>query len=144
MKVDGILKAKGHDVETVGPDTAVVLAVDRLSSMQIGALVVSVDGRKVEGVVSERDVVRGLAKHGGRMLDLKVSDVMERHVPVCSPDDPIGDVMAQMTRTRNRHIPVVHNSQLYGLVSIGDLLKNRLEELELQTNVLRDSYISRH
>lgn len=144
MKVEGILKAKGHDVETVGPDTAVVLAVDRLSSMQIGALVVSVDGRKVEGVVSERDVVRGLAKHGGRMLDLKVSDVMERHVPVCSPDDPIGDVMAQMTRTRNRHIPVVHNSQLYGLVSIGDLLKNRLEELELQTNVLRDSYISRH
>ena len=144
MKVDGILKAKGHDVETVGPDTAVVLAVDRLSSMQIGALVVSVDGRKVEGVVSERDVVRGLAKHGQRMLDLKVSDVMERHVPVCSPDDPIGDVMAQMTRTRNRHIPVVHNSRLYGLVSIGDLLKNRLEELELQTNVLRDSYISRH
>jgi len=144
MKVEGILKAKGHDVETVGPDTAVVLAVDRLSSMQIGALVVSVDGRKVEGVVSERDVVRGLAKHGGRMLDLKVSEVMERHVPVCSPDDPIGDVMAQMTRTRNRHIPVVHNSQLYGLVSIGDLLKNRLEELELQTNVLRDSYISRH
>jgi len=144
MKVDGILKAKGHDVETVGPDTAVVLAVDRLSSMQIGALVVSVDGRKVEGVVSERDVVRGLAKHGQRMLDLKVSDVMERHVPVCSPDDPIGDVMAQMTRTRNRHIPVVHKSQLYGLVSIGDLLKNRLEELELQTNVLRDSYISRH
>jgi CBS domain-containing protein len=144
MKVEGILKAKGHDVETVGPDTAVVLAVDRLSSMQIGALVVSVDGRKVEGVVSERDVVRGLAKHGGRMLDLKVSDVMERHVPVCSPDDPIGDVMAQMTRTRNRHIPVVHNRQLYGLVSIGDLLKNRLEELELQTNVLRDSYISRH
>ena len=144
MKVEGILKAKGHDVETVGPDTAVVLAVDRLSSMQIGALVVSVDGRKVEGVVSERDVVRGLAKHGGRMLDLKVSEVMERHVPVCSPDDPIGDVMAQMTRTRNRHIPVVHNRQLYGLVSIGDLLKNRLEELELQTNVLRDSYISRH
>jgi CBS domain-containing protein len=144
MKIEGILKAKGHDVETVGPDTAVVLAVDRLSSMQIGALVVSVDGRKVEGVVSERDVVRGLAKHGGRMLDLKVSEVMERHVPVCSPDDPIGDVMAQMTRTRNRHIPVVHNSQLYGLVSIGDLLKNRLEELELQTNVLRDSYISRH
>jgi CBS domain-containing protein len=144
MKVEGILKAKGHEVETVGPDTAVVLAVDRLSSMQIGALVVSGDGRKVEGVISERDVVRGLAKHGQRLLDLKVSEVMERHVPVCSPDDPIGDVMAQMTRTRNRHIPVVHNSQLYGLVSIGDLLKNRLEELELQTNVLRDSYISRH
>lgn len=143
MKVEGILKAKGHDVQTVGPDTAVVLAVDRLSSMQIGALVVSADGSKVEGVISERDVVRGLAHHHARLLDLKVSDVMARHVPVCSPDDPIQDVMAQMTRTRNRHVPVVQDGRLYGLVSIGDLLKNRLEELELQTNVLRDSYISR-
>ncbi|MDP8975869.1 MAG: CBS domain-containing protein [Actinomycetota bacterium] len=144
MKVEGILKDKGHEVQTVGPDTAVVLAVDRLSSMQIGALVVSGDGQRVEGVISERDVVRGLAHHGQRLLDLKVSEVMARHVPVCSPDDPIQDVMAQMTRTRNRHIPVVHDSRLYGLVSIGDLLKHRLEELELQTNVLRDSYISRH
>ena len=144
MKVEGILKGKGHDVQTIGPDTAVVLAVDRLSSMQIGALVVSGDDKRVEGVISERDVVRGLARHGQRLLDLKVSDVMARRVPVCSPDDPIQEVMAQMTRTRNRHIPVVQGGQLYGLVSIGDLLKNRLEELELQTNVLRDSYISRH
>ena len=144
MKVEGILKGKGHEVQTVGPDTAVVLAVDRLSSMQIGALVVSGDGKRVDGVISERDVVRGLAHHGQRLLDMKVSEVMARHVPVCSPDDPIQEVMAQMTRTRNRHIPVVQGGQLYGLVSIGDLLKNRLEELELQTNVLRDSYISRH
>ncbi len=144
MKVEGILKAKGHDVQTIGPDPTVVLAVDRLSSMQIGALVVSADGGRVEGVISEREVVRGLARHGERLLDLKVSDVMARHVPVCSPDDHIQDVMAQMTRTRNRHVPVVQHGRLYGLVSIGDLLKNRLEELELQTNVLRDSYISRH
>ncbi len=144
MKVEGILKGKGHEVQTVGPDTAMVLAVDRLSSMQIGALVVSGDGKRVEGVISEREVVRGLAHHGQRLLDLVVSEVMARHVPVCSPDDPIQEVMAQMTRTRNRHIPVVHDSQLYGLVSIGDLLKHRLEELEVQTSVLRDSYISRH
>lgn len=144
MNVEGILKAKGHDVETVRPDTAMALALDRLSSMQIGALVVSGDGSKVEGVISERDIVRGLARHGARLLDLSVGEVMARHVPVCSPDDPIQEVMAQMTRTRNRHIPVVHGGQLYGLVSIGDLLKHRLEELELQTNVLRDSYITRH
>ena len=143
MKVEGILKAKGHDVQTVGPETGVVLAVDRLSSMQIGALVVSGDGTTVEGVISERDVVRALAHHGQRVLDMKVADVMARRVPVCSPDDAIVDVMAQMTRTRNRHVPVVQEGRLYGLVSIGDLLKNRLEELELQTNVLRDSYISR-
>ncbi|MDQ3680905.1 MAG: CBS domain-containing protein [Actinomycetota bacterium] len=144
MNVEGILKAKGHEVQTVGPDTAVVLAVDRLSAMQIGALVVSADGSKVDGVISEREVVRGLAHHGPRLLDLKVADVMARHVPVCSPEDPIKDVMAQMTRTRNRHVPVVQGAQLYGLVSIGDLLKHRLEELELQTNVLRDPYITRH
>ena len=143
MKVEGILKAKGYDVQTVGPETGVVLAVDRLSSMQIGALVVSGDGTTVEGVISERDVVRALAHHGQRVLDMKVADVMARRVPVCSPDDAIVDVMAQMTRTRNRHVPVVQEGRLYGLVSIGDLLKNRLEELELQTNVLRDSYISR-
>ena len=143
MTVEAILKAKGHDVQTVRPDTAVVLAVDRLSSMQIGALVVSGDGTRVEGVISERDVVRALAQHGQRALEMTVADVMARHVPVCSPDDAIVDVMAQMTRTRNRHVPVVQDGRLYGLVSIGDLLKNRLEELELQTNVLRDSYISR-
>jgi CBS domain-containing protein len=143
MKVEGILKTKGHEVETVGPDSLVALAVDRLSSMQIGALVVSGGGGRVDGVISEREVVRGLAQHGQRLLDMKVSEVMSRHVPVCSPDDPIQDVMAQMTRTRNRHVPVVQGGQLYGLVSIGDLLKNRLEDLELQTNVLRTSYISR-
>jgi CBS domain-containing protein len=144
MKVEGILKDKGHGVETVAPGTALPLAVDRLSAMRIGALVVSADGAKVEGVISERDIVRGLARHAQRLLDLTVADVMASNVPVCSPDDSIVDVMAQMTRTRNRHIPVVQGGRLYGLVSIGDLLKHRLEELELQTNVLRDSYISRH
>ena len=144
MNVEGILKDKGHEVQTVGPDTAVVLAVDRLSTMQIGALVVSADGSKVDGVISEREIVRGLARHGPRLLDLTVAAVMTRHVPVCSPEDPIKDVMAQMTRTRNRHIPVVQGARLHGLVSIGDLLKHRLEELELQTNVLRDPYITRH
>ena len=144
MKVEGILKAKGHHVQTVRRDTAVVLAVDRLSSMQIGALVVSGDGNKVEGVISEREIVRGLAQHGQRLLVMDVGEVMSRNVPVCSPHDPIDDVMAQMTRTRTRHVPVVHDARLDGLVSIVDLLKNRLEELQLQTNVLRDSYISRH
>ena len=144
MTVEAILKEKGRQVETVKPDTAVPLAVDRLSALRIGALVVSPEGSTVQGVFSEREVVRGLARHGQRLLDLRVSDVMSRHVPVCSPTDTVKDVMAQMTRTRNRHVPVVEAGRLCGLVSIGDLLKERLEELELQTNVLRDRYISHH
>ncbi len=144
MKVHGILDAKGSTVETIRPDISVAMAVDRLSALRIGALVVSADGKAVMGMVSERDIVRGLARHGARFLDLPVSEVMSRSVPVCSPEDTVKDVMAQMTRTRNRHVPVVENGQLRRLVSIGDLVKHRVEELELQTNVLRAPYISRH
>ncbi len=144
MKVHGILNAKGSTVETIRPETSVAMAIDRLSALRIGALVVSADGRAVAGTISERDVVRGLARHGARLLDLPVSEVMSRNVPVCSPEDTVKDVMAQMTRTRHRHVPVVENGQLQGLVSIGDLVKHRVEELELQTNVLRDPYITRH
>jgi CBS domain-containing protein len=141
MKVEGILKDKGSTVETVGPDALVVLAVDRLVSKRIGALVVSADGLTVDGVISERDVVRALARHGARVLDMAVADVMSRHVPVCSPDDTLKDVMAQMTRTRNRHVPVTRDGQLAGIVSLGDIVKSRLEELELEANVLRDAYL---
>ena len=144
MKVEGILESKGRQVETVRPDTTVAIAVDRLNSRRIGALVVSGDGTTVDGVLSERDVVRGLARHGPRLLDLAVADVMSRHSPVCSPEDSVKEVMAEMTRSRHRHLPVVDNGRLCGLVSIGDVVKNRLEELEVQTNVLRDPYITRH
>ncbi len=144
MKVDGILNAKGRHVETIRPETTVAVAVSRLSALRIGALVVSADGKTVAGMISERDVVRGLARHGERLLDLDVAQVMSRNVPVCSPEDTVKDVMAQMTRTRNRHVPVVEDGELRGLVSIGDAVKQRVEELELQTNVLRDPYITRH
>jgi CBS domain-containing protein len=144
IKVQGILNSKGHDVHTIRPDALVTMVVHRLTSLGIGALVVSADGTTLEGVVSERDIVRGLTKHGPRLLDMTAMDVMNRHVPTCSPDDNVKAVMAQMTRTRNRHLPVVQGGALAGLVSIGDIVKSRLEELELETNVLRDSYIARH
>ncbi len=144
MKVDGILNAKGRHVETIRPETTVAVAVSRLSALRIGALVVSADDKTVAGTISERDIVRGLARHGERLLDLDVAEVMSRNVPVCSPEDTVKDVMAQMTRTRNRHVPVVEGGELRGLVSIGDVVKQRVEELELQTNVLRDPYITRH
>ncbi len=139
MKVESILKSKGRDVQTVAPDLSLVMATHQLSSRGIGALVVSEDGRRVDGLLSEREVVRGLVKHGVGLLDLRVRDVMTQSVPVCTPQDTIRDVMAEMTRSRNRHLPVVDGGALCGLVSIGDVVKHRLEELELESLVLRDA-----
>ncbi len=139
MKVESILKSKGRNVQTVASEVSLVLAVHQLSSRGIGALVVSDDGRRVDGLLSEREVVRGLAKHGTGLLDLRVRDVMARDVPVCSSQDTIREVMAEMTRSRNRHLPVVDDGALAGLISIGDVVKHRLEELELEALVLRDA-----
>jgi CBS domain-containing protein len=141
MKVESILSGKGRAVHTIGPGASLVLVVHQLSSLGIGALVVTDDGQEVEGLVGEREIVRGLAKHGGRLLDLRVGDVMIRSVPVCSPDDTLQHVMREMTRTRNRHLPVVDAGGLCGLVSIGDVVKHRLEDLELEALVLRDAAI---
>ena len=143
MKVDGILQNKGRAVETVRPDAKMVMALHKMRMQNVGALVVSRDGIRVEGVLAERDVVRGLARHGADLLDMSVVAVMSRGVPVCSPDDPLTSVMAQMTRTRNRHVPVVEDGRLCGIVSVGDVVKHRLEELELETHVLRDAYLTR-
>ena len=139
MKVESILESKGHDVQTVVSDLSLVLAIHQLSTKGIGALVVSDDGRGVNGLLSEREVVRGLAKHGAGLLDLRVRDVMARSVPVCSSQDTIRAAMAEMTRSRNRHLPVVDGGVLAGLISIGDVVKHRLEELELEALVLRDA-----
>lgn len=144
MRVEGILHNKGRDVETIRPDAKVLMAVHRLRMQNVGALVVSRDGIRVEGVLSERDVVRGLTRHGVDLLDMSVVAVMSRGVPTCSPDDSITSVMADMTRTRNRHVPVVDDGRLCGIVSVGDLVKYRLEEMELETSVLRDAYLTRH
>lgn len=144
MKVEDILRAKGKEVETIRPDAKVLMAVHRMRMQNVGALVVSRDN-KVEGVLSERDVVRGLTRHGADLLEMSVVAVMSRPVPMCSPGDSLVMVMAQMTRTRNRHVPVVDGrGVLCGIVSVGDVVKHRLEEMELETNVLRDAYLSRH
>jgi CBS domain-containing protein len=144
MRVSEILRRKGSEVETIRPDAKVLLAVHRLRMQNVGALVVTRDGERVEGVLSERDIVRCLARHGAGVLDMSVVAVMSRPVPVCAPDDLLTTVMAQMTRTRNRHIPVVENGRLCGIVSLGDVVKHRLEEMELETNVLRDAYLTRY
>ncbi len=142
MKVDAILDAKGRSVETIRPDAPLDLALHRLATKEIGALVVSADGERLEGVLSERDVIRALAKHGNRVLTMQVSGVMSKWVPTCAPDTSIRDAMAEMTRTRHRHLPVIEGGLVRGLISIGDVVKHRLQEMELEASVLRDAYIA--
>jgi CBS domain-containing protein len=143
MKVSSILKGKGSNVVTVRPDTSLASAIRELTEKGIGALVVSEDGRSVLGLISERDIVQALARFGPLRLDWRVSDVMMRHVVTCHQDDPVTKVMDLMTRYRVRHLPVVDEGQLRGLVSIGDVVKHRLDELETETNVLREAFIGR-
>ncbi len=98
MKVHDVLAAKGPEVETIRPDAKVLIAVHRMRMQNVGALVVTRDGERVEGVLTERDVVRGLTRHGADLLDMSVVAIMSRTVPVCSPDDSLVTVMDQMTR----------------------------------------------
>ena len=142
MSVGDILKAKGSDVLTIDGDATVADAVARLRDAEIGALVVSPDGQRVDGMLSERDVVAGLADHGAEILDRKVADIMTSRVATCSPEDGVEKVMLEMTQMRARHFPVVEEGRLVGVVSIGEVVKNRLDEVQLEKNVLRDSYIA--
>ena len=142
MKVETILKAKGGHVVTVQPNATVGTAIRRLKLERIGALVVSQNGVELQGMISERDIVLGLAEHGGGLRDLQVADLMTREVRTCTPQDSIKHVMGEMTRSRVRHLPVLEHGKLVGIVSIGDVVKNRLEEVELEASVLRDAYIA--
>jgi CBS domain-containing protein len=143
MKVDSILKSKGHDVYTIRPARTIAAAVERMERADVGALVVSEDGSKIDGILSERDVVRSLAQRGASTTRMTVSDLMTHKVTTCRLEDSIKYLMAIMTSQRIRHVPVVDaRGELAGLVSIGDVVKSRLEELELEAAVLRDAYIA--
>lgn len=144
MRVKAILDRKGRHVATVRPDVKVSVAARRLIAEEIGALVVSEDGRRPQGLIGERDIVRGLTRFGDEALDRPVAELMTRQYRSCSPDDEIKRVMQEMTRFRMRHLPVLEDGRLCGLVSIGDVVKHRLEDLELETSVLRDVYIASH
>lgn len=145
MKVESILRAKGRSVTTIQPWSTIADAVDRLHGPpRIGALVVTGVPRGFTGMITERDVIRGLKMHGSALLEQRVSTLMTHHVPTCSPDDTVATVMRQMTRTRYRHVPVLDHGELSGLISIGDVVRSRLDEMELETGVLRDLYVARH
>ena len=146
MKVREILDAKGRGVVTVRPEASVSTVVHRLVLERIGALVVSEDGRHIAGVVTESDIVRALAADGAAAVasGRRVAELMTRNVATCTPEDTVKRVMAEMTRRRVRHLPVVEGGGLAGIVSIGDVVKSRLEEVELEADVLRDAYIAAH
>ncbi|HVL84582.1 MAG TPA: CBS domain-containing protein [Pseudonocardia sp.] len=143
MRIRDILRTKGRTVHTVLPWRTVAEVVDMLASAGVGALVVCDDRRRIRGIVSERDVVRALQRHGAALLAMPVEDVMTARVQTCSPDETVGGAMARMTRGRYRHLPVVEQGRLAGLVSIGDLVHHRVREMELETGVLRDVAIAR-
>lgn len=143
MNVDAVLAAKGREVATVEPFATLATIAQRLRVKRIGALVVLDDG-KVVGVISERDIVHAFAAHRAETSEIKVADVMTRNVISCRPNDSLTRVLGLMTRHRVRHLPVLEAGRLAGLISIGDAVKHRLDELEMEAAVLRDAYIASH
>ena len=138
MHIKLILKDKGTAVETIRPDATIADATDRLKTKRIGVLVVSANGTSVDGIISERDIVSGLADYGASLLDQRVEALMTRAVKTCSAEDTVISVMELMTDRRIRHVPVVQDGALAGIVSIGDAVKSRLQELESEASHLRD------
>lgn len=143
MKVSDILSAKGSRVMTVTPDETIANLARRLRFENIGAMIVSRDGNTIEGLISERDIVIGLAQHGAALPEMRVSNLMSHAVITCSPEDTVADISRTMTRRRVRHLPVRSGNELVGIVSIGDVVKHRLDEMEMEANVLRDYAIAR-
>ena len=137
MRISDILRGKGEQVVTVTPDTTVERLLAVLAEHSIGAAVVSREGSTVEGIVSERDIVRALAARGAAVLGEPVTAIHTAQVQTIAPDAALADVERLMTERRFRHVPVVVDGRLRGIVSIGDLVKNRLDEVEFEANSLR-------
>ncbi len=142
MKVSDILSSKGNAVSTIPPDVRVGAVVARFNEEHIGSLVVTDPAGAMVGLIAERDIVRALGEGDGDLFERRVRDVMHRQPATCAPDDDIKSVMRTMTQRRLRHLPVLQGSALVGMVSIGDVVKHRLDEMELEANVLRDIYIA--
>jgi CBS domain-containing protein len=138
MIVKTILSGKGGNVVTIEPTTDVADAVRILTEKHIGALVVTGAEGRIVGIISERDIVRALAKRGNAALKLPLTEVMTRKVVTCGEDETLSVIMEQMTQGKFRHVPVLDGDRLIGIISIGDVVKWRLEELQLEQNALRD------
>jgi len=144
MKVEAILEGKGERVVMVAPHTSIRVVIGRMKREHIGAVVVSQDDRTALGILSERDVVRGLAVHGDAVFDLAAEDLMARAMATCARGESLQDVMVKMTKTRMRYLLVVENGRLCGISSIGDVVKSRLQEVKREANTLRNAYLAIH
>lgn len=138
MRIEKLLKKKGEFVATVAPGATVWEALAELARHGVGALVVSADGRHLEGIISERDIVRRLCDSGTDVLEGCVADIMVRDLRCCRPDEEVESLMALMTTNRVRHVPVISDGVLVGIVSIGDVVKHRLDALEGDNRALVD------
>jgi len=143
MTVETILKKKGADVATITPEASIKSAADWLRARNIGALVVT-SGDAILGLISEREIVHAFSRHGDSAASLPVTSIMRHGSITVTPDDSLNRVMNLMTRHRVRHMPVLRDGKLAGIISIGDVVKHRLDDLELEANVLRDAYIAAH
>jgi CBS domain-containing protein len=143
MNVDNILRQKGADVATIAPEASIKRAADWLRAKDIGALVVARDD-VVLGIISERDIIHALSQHGEQVASMQVKDIMTHGLITVTPEDNLNRLMKLMTRHRVRHLPVLRDGKLAGIISIGDVVKRRLDDLELETNVLHDLYIAHH
>ena len=137
MTVRSILDSKGHNILSVEPDAKLAAAVKILGERKIGAVLVMSQG-KVDGILSERDIVRVLADRGAKVLDEPVSSVMTRKVVSCRQSDTVGGIMEMMTIGKFRHLPVIEEGRVVGLISIGDVVKWRVQEYEREQEALRD------
>jgi len=138
MLVASILAEKGSFVATTTGDAAILDAARGLTTYGVGALVVTSDGTSIEGIISERDIAHAIARHGADALGLPVRDVMTADVRTCGPLDTCDTLMRLMTEQRTRHVPVMEDAAMVGLVSIGDVVKRRVDELQVESQVLHE------
>ena len=141
MTVKAILEQKGHQVVTLGPNEKLAVAIQMLYENRIGALVITNGDRKIVGILSERDVVHSLAKDGAAALERTVREIMTPKVNICNENHTVNEIMGIMTQGRFRHLPVEKNGHLDGIISIGDVVKERIEEVEREAEEIR-TYIA--
>jgi CBS domain-containing protein len=138
MNVSAILRQKGRAVTTAAPTTTLLEIADKLSAKRIGAIVVVGPQGEVAGIISERDIIRALAAHGADCLTSSVAEVMTKEVVTCQEADTLDELMAMMTARRFRHLPVLTDGALVGIISIGDVVKHHVAEVEMEATAMRD------
>ena len=138
MDIESILASKGREVLTIPPDANVVEALHQMRERRVSAIVVSEDGTRIAGIISDRGIMDAIADRGVGVLNARVGSVMTKEVFTCSRGEPVSAIMALMTKRRIRHIPVVeHDGRLCGIISIGDVVKHRLDEIEHEADEMR-------